>query len=64
MRVSIKVVRELDGSTVHERQIELAEGGRIGTLVDEIFEKVWPDFREEPSKYKMVIEMIGQTSLA
>jgi hypothetical protein len=65
MRVSIKVVRELDGSAVHEREVEVAEDGRIGTLVDEIFEKVWPDFREDgPGKYKLVIEKVGQIALA
>jgi hypothetical protein len=64
MRVSIKVVRELDGSAVHEREVEVAEDGRIGAFVDEIFEKVWPDLREDgPGKYKVVIEKVEKIAL-
>ncbi len=64
MRVSIKLVRALDGTTVHERVVELAGDGRVGTFVDELFEKLWSDFREEgPGKYRMLIEKAEQTAL-
>jgi hypothetical protein len=57
MRVSIKVVRELDGTAVHERIVDVPEDRRIGNFVDEVFEKVWPEMeRAEASKYKIIIE--------
>ena len=57
MRVSIKVVRELDGHAVHERIVDVPEDRRIGSFVDEVFEKIWPEM-DVPgaSKYKVVIE--------
>jgi hypothetical protein len=57
MRVSIKVVRELDGNAVHERVVDVPEDRRIGNFVDEVFEKIWPEM-EVPgaAKYKVVIE--------
>ena len=64
MRISIKLVRHLDGATVHERVVDVAEDGRIGVFVDEVFQKVWPDMREEgPAKYRVVIENGEQTAL-
>jgi hypothetical protein len=56
MRVSIKVVRELDGNAVHERVVDV-EDRRIGNFVDEVFEKIWPEM-DVPgaAKYKVVIE--------
>jgi hypothetical protein len=62
--MSIKLVRELDGATVHERVVDVSEDGRIGKFVDELFEKVWPDMREHgPVKYRMVIEKGEQTAI-
>jgi hypothetical protein len=57
MRVSIKVVRELDGNAVHERIVDVPEDRRIGNFIDEVFEKIWPEM-DTPgaSKYKVVIE--------
>jgi hypothetical protein len=57
MRVSIKVVRELDGNAVHERIVDVPEDRHIGSFVDEVFEKIWPEM-DVPggSKYKVVIE--------
>jgi hypothetical protein len=57
MRVSIKVVRELDGNAVHERVVDVPEDRRIGNFVDEVFEKIWPEM-DGPgaAKYKVVIE--------
>jgi hypothetical protein len=57
MRVSIKVVRELDGNAVHERIVDVPADRRIGSSVDEVFEKIWPEM-DVPgaSKYKVVIE--------
>jgi hypothetical protein len=57
MRVSIKVVRELDDNAVHERIVDVPEDRRIGSFVDEVFEKIWPEM-DPPgaSKYKVVIE--------
>jgi len=64
MRISIKLVRQLDGATVHERIVDVSEDGRIGAFVDELFQKVWPDMREEgPAKYRLVIEKGEQTAL-
>jgi len=64
MRMSIKLVRGLDGATVHERVVDVSEDGHIGTFVDELFEKVWPDLRHEcPGKYRGVIEKAEQTAL-
>ena len=57
MRVSIKVVRELDGNAVHERIVDVPEDRRIGNSIDEVFEKVWPEMAVPgASKYKVVIE--------
>jgi hypothetical protein len=57
MRLSIKVVRELDGNAVHERIVEIPEDQRIGTFVDEIFEKILPEMDVAGApKYKIVIE--------
>jgi hypothetical protein len=56
MRISIKIVRELDGSAVHERVIDVIDG-RIGSFVDEVFEQVWSDIQDDgPGKYKLLIE--------
>jgi hypothetical protein len=57
MRVSVKVVRELDGHAVHERIVDVPADRRIGGFVDEVFEKIWPEM-DVPgaSKYKVVIE--------
>jgi len=57
MRVSIKVIRELDGTAIHERIVDLPEDRRVGNFVDEIFEKIWPEM-DVPgaSKYKVIIE--------
>ena len=57
MRVSIKIVRELDGHAVHERIVDVPDDRHIGDFVDEVFEKIWPEM-ETPgvSKYKVVIE--------
>jgi hypothetical protein len=57
MRVSIKVVRELDGNAVHERIVDVPADRRIGSFVDEVFEKIWPEM-DVPgaSEYKVVIE--------
>jgi len=57
MRVSIKVIRELDGTAIHERIVDLPEDRRVGNLIDEIFEKIWPEM-DVPgaSKYKVIIE--------
>jgi hypothetical protein len=57
MRVSVKVVRELDGNAVHERIVDVPADRRIGSFVDEVFEKIWPEM-DVPgaSKYKVVIE--------
>jgi hypothetical protein len=64
MRMSIKLVRALDGATVHERVVDVSAEGRIGSFVDEIFEKVWPDLREDgPRKYRVVVEKGEQTAL-
>jgi hypothetical protein len=57
MRISIKVVRELDGIAVHERIVDVPEDRRIGNFVDEVFEKIWPEMDVAgASKYKVVIE--------
>ena len=57
MRVSIKIVRELDDSAVHERIVDVPEDRRIGNFVDEVFEKIWPEMDlPGASKYKVVIE--------
>jgi hypothetical protein len=57
MRVSIKVIRELDENAVHERVVDVPEDHRIGTFVDEVFEKIWPEMDIQGSgKYKVVIE--------
>ena len=59
MRVSIKIVRELDGSAVHERIVELGEDRRIGDFVDDLFQKVWPEMTVSgAAKYKVVIEVV------
>jgi hypothetical protein len=57
MRVSIKVVRELDDNAVHERIVDVPPDRRIGSFVDEVFEKIWPEM-DVPgvAKYKVVIE--------
>ena len=57
MRVSIKVVRELDDNAVHERIVDVPEDRCIGSFVDEVFEKIWPEM-DVPgvAKYKVVIE--------
>jgi hypothetical protein len=58
MRVSIKVIREIDGTAIHERIVDdLPEDRRVGNLIDEIFEKIWPEM-DVPgaSKYKVIIE--------
>ena len=57
MRVSIKVIRELDGTAIHEWIVDLPEDRRVGNLIDEIFEKIWPEM-DVPgaSKYKVIIE--------
>jgi hypothetical protein len=57
MRVSIKVVRELDGHAVHERIVDVPPDRRIGSFVDEVFEKIWPEMGDPAAaKYKVVIE--------
>jgi hypothetical protein len=49
---------------VHQRVVGVSEDGRPGVFVDELFQKVWPDMREEgPAKYRMVIEKGEQTAL-
>lgn len=64
MRMSIKLVRALDGATVHERVVDVSEDGRIGKFVDEMFEKVWPELRQEgPGRYRMTIEKGEQTAI-
>jgi len=57
MRVSIKVIRELDGTAIHVRIVDPPEDRRVGNLIDEIFEKIWPEM-DVPgaSKYKVIIE--------
>jgi hypothetical protein len=57
MRVSINVVRDLDGHAVHERIVDVPADRRIGNFVDEVFQKIWPEM-DVPgaSKYKVVIE--------
>jgi hypothetical protein len=57
MRLSIKVVGELDGNAVHERIVDVPEDRRIGNFIDEVFEKIWPEM-DVPgaSRYKVVIE--------
>jgi hypothetical protein len=57
MRVSIKVVREIDGNAIHERIVDVPENRRIGDFVDEVFEKIWPEMDVAgTAKYKVVIE--------
>jgi hypothetical protein len=57
MRISIKVVRELDGHAVHERIVDVPDDRHIGGFVDEVFEKVWPEMSVPGgSNYKVVIE--------
>jgi hypothetical protein len=57
VRVSIKIIRELDGVAVHERIVDMGEDRRIGGFVDELFEKIWPDMEQTGgSRYKVIIE--------
>jgi hypothetical protein len=58
MRVSIKVIRELDGAAVHELIVDVSEKEHLGGFVDELFEKVRPDMETSgAARYKLVIEL-------
>ena len=56
MRVSIRVVRNLDGATVHERVVDVGEERRVGHYVDELLANVWPDDAAITAEYRLTIE--------
>jgi hypothetical protein len=57
VRVSIRVIRNLDNSTVHERVVEVGEDMRIGGYVDELIGNVWPDAAQATQEYKLTVEV-------
>jgi hypothetical protein len=57
LRVSIRVIRNLDNSTVHERVVEVGDDMRIGGFVDEVIGNVWADPSQATPEYKLTVEV-------
>jgi hypothetical protein len=57
VRVSIRVIRNLDGATVHERVVDVGEDRRVGSYVDEVLGSVWTDETTTTAEYKLTIEV-------